>query len=431
LGFAASGSPVEAASSQSRKAERNAVKSIAAAEKRVQKTPQDAAARASLGNAYLLAGRFESAVTALEDARYLGDTGARSALGLALAHVGVGNGAAAVEVLDSARDSIPVSDYGLALALAGETTRGVEVLADALRGGENTVKLRQNLAYAYALDGRWNEARLMASQDVPADQLDKRITTWAKQGRPEDFRLRVAAMLGTAVRTDVGQPAHLAIARDPSREVASLPVPTLAQAPAQTDRNGELPPVDNQESFWVAEAARPEPAAVALAPEPARTEVAVQPPVPARSYGPAQVGAFEQAFVAPVTQPAAPAVQAASAPVAEQPLRKTRKVAAANRIFPGVKAVANGSHLVQLGSFSSKANAERAWSIFLSRNPELSRFDRKITEAVVNGKRFWRVSAGGFDRGSAKQMCSAVKTRGGACLLWAAGNPLPGAVRKD
>jgi len=433
VGLTASATVAQAeAPAVSKKAERKMVKTIAVAEKTVQKAPQDAAARASLGNAYLLAGRFESAVMALEDARYLGDSSARAALGLALAHVGVGNGAAAVAVLDSARDSIPVSDYGLALALAGETGRGVDVLAQALRGGENTAKLRQNLAYAYALDGRWNEARLMASQDVPADQLDKRITVWAKQGKPEDFRLRVASILGTAVRTDEGQPAYLAIARDPSKEVASLPVPSLAvAAPARVDGNGELPPVDNGDNFYLAEAARPEPVSAPIAPEPARIEVAASPPVPAEAYGPAKTGAFEQAFVQPVAQPAAPVARTASAPAAAQPLRKTRRVAAANRIFPGVKAVANGSHLVQLGSFSSKANAERAWSIFLSRNPELAQFDRKLTEAVVGGKRYWRVSAGGFDRGSARQMCSTVRTRGGACILWAAGNPLPGAVRKD
>ncbi len=281
VGAAASGSVAQAAPEHSGKAERKIGKVIAAAEKRVQKAPQDVAARASLGNAYLLAGRFESAVTALEDARYLGDATARSALGLALAHVGVGNAAGAVALLDSTRDTIPVSDYGLALALAGETGRGVDVLAQALRGGENTVKLRQNLAYAYALDGRWNEARLMASQDVPPDQLDKRITTWAKQGRPEDFRLRVASMLGATVRPDEGQPASLAIARDPAREVAALPVPSLAAAaPARTDRNGELPPVDNGESFWLAEAALPESTPAPLAPESNRTEVAASPPLP-------------------------------------------------------------------------------------------------------------------------------------------------------
>jgi len=428
VGCAASSSVALASSSVSKKAEHNAGKAIAAAEKQVRKAPQDAVARANLGNAYLLAGRFESAVTALEDARYLGDTSTRSVLGLALAHVGVGNGAAAVALLDGAQSSIPVSDYGLALALAGESTRGVDVLAQALRGGENTVKLRQNLAYAYALDGRWNEARLMASQDVPPDQLDQRITAWAKQGKPEDFRMRVAAMLGTTVRADEGQPAQLAIARDPSKEVAALPVPSLANVPARADNSGELPPVENGENFWLAEAARPEQVAAAPAPEVARTEVAGSPPVPSDAYATAKAGVFEQAFAqpAPVTQTAS-----VTAPVAQQPLRKTRKVAAANRIFPGVKAAANGTHLVQLGSFSSKANADRAWSIFLSRNPELARFDRKLTEAYVNGKRYWRVSAAGFDRTSARQMCSNVKVRGGACILWAAGNPLPGAVRKD
>ncbi len=268
----------------------------------------------------------------------------------------------------------------------------------------------------------------MASQDVPPDQLDQRITAWAKQGKPEDFRKRFAAMLGTMVRADEGQPAQLAIARDPSEEVAALPVPSLANVPARADNIGELPPVENGENFWLAEAARPEQVAAAPAPEVARTEVAGSPPVPSDAYATAKAGVFEQAFAqpAPVTQTAS-----VTAPVAQQPLRKTRKVAAANRIFPGVKAAANGTHLGQLGSFSSKANADRAWSIFLSRNPELARFDRKLTEAFVNGKRYWRVSAAGFDRTSARQMCSNVRVRGGACILWAAGNPLPGAVRKD
>ncbi len=76
----------------------------------------------------------------------------------------------AVAILDDWRDAIPVADLGLALALAGEPTRGSAILADALRNGENTPKLRQNLAYAYALDGRWREARIMMMQDVPADQ---------------------------------------------------------------------------------------------------------------------------------------------------------------------------------------------------------------------------------------------------------------------
>ncbi|MCB2049612.1 MAG: SPOR domain-containing protein [Novosphingobium sp.] len=417
----------------SSKADRNVSKAIAAAEKQTEKNPQDAAVRASLGSSYLMAGRFESAVTSFEDARYLGDTSGRTALGLALAHIGVGNGAEAVAVLDSSRSDIAVSDYGLALALAGETGRGVQILADALRGGENTVKLRQNLAYAYALDGRWSEARVMASQDVAADKLDARITEWAHQGKPEDFRLRVASMLGTQVRADEGQPSYLAIARDPSRESAALPVPSLAR----TDSNGELPPVENGESFWVAEATRPEPVSAPVAPATTRSEVAAQPPVPVAAAAPASDSDFDSAFLKPAERPAMVAA-AASAPTArvtsaafEQPERKSRKVVAANKIFPGVKGAASGSHLVQLGSFSSQAGAERAWSIFLSRNPELAGFDRTITQAVVGGKHYWRVSAAGLDGSSARKICTTVKNRGGGCIAWAAGAPLPGAIRQD
>lgn len=425
------------APAMSKKTERNADKAIDAAERLAEKNPQDAAARASLGNAYLMAGRFESAVTALEDARYLGDSTGRTALALGLAHVGVGNGAAAVAVLDEARSDIPVSDYGLALALAGETGRGVEVLAEALRGGENTVKLRQNLAYAYALDGRWGEARVMAAQDVPADKLDARVTEWAHQGKPDDFRVRVASMLGTAVRSDEGQPAHLAIARDPSREVATLAVPSLGNASSNAANQGELPPVESGESFWVAEATRPEPAPAPLAPVSVRAEVAASPPVPVAAPASAASTDFDSAFLKPTEGPTL-AARGASEPTASSlaagdlPERKSRKVVAANKIFPGVKAAAaGGSHLVQLGSFSSQSSAERAWSIYLSRNPELAGFDRTITQAVVGGKKYWRVSAAGFDRGSARQMCSTVRNRGGECIRWAAGNPLPGAIRKD
>jgi Flp pilus assembly protein TadD len=418
------------------KADRQANKVIAKAEKQAAMNPQDVAARVSLATAYLRTGRFESAVTTFEDARYLGDTSARTGLGLALAQTGAGNGAGAVALLDASRNVIPVSDYGLALALAGETGRGVDVLSESLRAGENTVKLRQNLAYAYALDGRWSEARLLASQDVPADKLDARISEWALQGRPEDFRRRVASLLGAPVRADAGRPENLAIARDPATETASLPVPSLAANTATNGGDRELPPVDNGENFWVAEAARPEPVGASIAPAQVRQEVAALPPVPGNSQSVTELSGFAVAFQSPV-DPAGPAPQVAvqAAPrnvaAAQQPVRKTRKVAAANRIFPGVKGAASGSHLVQLGSFSSRGNADRAWSIFLSRNPELASFDRTLSEAVVGGKKFWRVSAAGFDRGSARQMCTTVRNRGGGCIMWAAGNPLPGAIRKD
>ena len=63
---------------------------------------------------------------------------------------------------------------GLDVQLAGETEQGVHVLSNAVRGGDNTPKSRQNLAYALALNGNWAGARIMAAEDVPLDQLDAR-----------------------------------------------------------------------------------------------------------------------------------------------------------------------------------------------------------------------------------------------------------------
>ena len=135
-----------------------AAKMVAGAEDAVRKSPQDAALRAALGRAYLAAGRFESAADAFGEAAELGDSSASVALSFALAQIGEGRLNDAIATLGQNRDQIPAGDYGLALALAGETSRGVAVLEDALRAGENTPKLRQNLAYAYALDGRWRGA---------------------------------------------------------------------------------------------------------------------------------------------------------------------------------------------------------------------------------------------------------------------------------
>ena len=79
-----------------------------------------------------------------------------------------------------------------------------------------------------------------------------------------------------------------------------------------------------------------------------------------------------------------------------------------------------GSHLVQLGSFSSPQGARRAWGIFTAKNPELKNYRMTITPAVVHGKNFWRVAAGGFNNASAGGLCASVKKRGGACFAYAA-----------
>ena len=83
---------------------------------------------------------------------------------------------------------------------------------------------------------------------------------------------------------------------------------------------------------------------------------------------------------------------------------------------------------MQLGSFSSREGARRAWGIYARTYPDLDRYRMVITEARVRGKTYYRVSAGGLQSAEARSVCSTVKARGEGCIQWAEGRPLPGAV---
>ncbi|GGC08060.1 hypothetical protein GCM10011494_28390 [Novosphingobium endophyticum] len=368
---------------------------IARAEKHVARSPDSASARTELAQAYLTAGRFDSAATTFEDAVALGGDNARIGLGMALAYIGAGRNAEAFAVLGRWRDQISASDFGLAVALSGQPAMGVAVLTDAVRAGDANAKTRQNLAYAYALNGQWTQARLIASQDVPADQLDARLTEWAAKARPEASRERVAGLIGAPLRFDPGQPAALALgghAGDAQLAQAQMPAPAK-----------ELPPVRFGQGAEVTEVPTP------AAPSAASLAVAAKEPAPE----PATV------FISkPVFQKAAKSESMFQATFERM---STEKIAAKAK-------PAGRTHLVQLGSFQSRESAERAWSVFVKRDPALKNHSMRITQAEVNGRRYYRVAAEGFDRASAHSMCASVKRRGDGCLAYSELQPLPGAL---
>ncbi|WP_333605102.1 tetratricopeptide repeat protein [Novosphingobium sp.] len=363
---------------------------IAKAEDRVARSPRNAAARVELAQAYLAVGRFSAAATTFEDAVSLGESSPRLGLNQALAYIGSGRNDEALKVLDRWRNQIAASDLGLALALAGQSDQGVAVLSDALRGGDNTAKIRQNLAYAYALDGRWTEARVIASQDVPADQLDARMSEWASRGQSEQYRTRIAGLLGVPVGPDAGQPAELALnGVEHAARMAVMDAPAPAPLPA-----AELPPVSVDQK--TVEEIPPQADAL--------------PPSLAMS-------------AQPVSQLPAPSLPT-KAKVLSQP--KTRSSHVAHHT--PVASAAPRTHLVQLGSFRTMEGAKRAWGIFVARNPALKSHTLRITEAEVRGERYFRVAAEGFDGGSARTLCADLRQHGGACLAYADTRPLPGAI---
>jgi tetratricopeptide (TPR) repeat protein len=388
-------------------------KAVAKAEHAVLAAPRDAAVRAALGAAYLDAGRFASAAQSYDDALDLGDESAATVLGLALAETANGNAAAASELLRDWRDVIPAGDLGLAYALAGETARGVQILSDALRDGENTPKIRQNLAFAYALDGRWREARLMVSQDLPADKVSDRIAEWAELGRTDAAAIRVAHLLGVTPAADSGQPQALALVNFPG--AAELAAEAQAQVVADAAPTPVVEPVPAAPVVQ-AQAELPAVAAPVVQPiklaalEPARTAVVNDAP------------AFSSIAVPPASSGAKPRVvgKHMRTRFVSDPRNVTQpgKGKGLSAMMPAPKVVSQGSHWLQLGSYTDPAVAKDGWRKFTSRTPGLKAYRSVTTTATVNGTSVWRVAAAGFPSyADAAAMCARVKSRGGACLV--------------
>lgn len=372
-------------------------KAIAHAEAAVLAEPHNAAYRATLGMAYLDAGRFASAATSFDDAMQLGDNSPRTALSLALALAGQGRNRDAAALLNDWEGEIATADLGLALAIAGEPERGIHLMGSAIRGGENTAKMRQNLAYAYALAGHWREARIMASQDVPADKLGDRMEEWAAMAQPSAWRQRVAALLEVpAGVADAGQPMQLALANNPSLEQlaaeASATITPEATPAPQRATAGELPAI-----------------------------ATVDPSVDLTRYQAPAAREFHEAFAAAPTAPLAVKQDATAFAQAQAPVSRMASA-------PTAPAAASGTHLVQLGSFASEQGARRAWGIYVKKYPELAGHQMVISEALVRGKRYWRVSAAGFGKAASSAMCGKVRGHGESCFAYVQGKPLPGAV---
>ena len=120
--------------------------------------------------------------------------------------------------------------------------------------------------------------------------------------------------------------------------------------------------------------------------------------------------------------PAAPRVAAAAS---------QRRMAATSAAVAAPADKGPATHLVQLGAYSSKVEAQRGWTVLKTKFPQLKGKQPVITEAVVNGRTFWRVAAEGFGASGAKAMCGTVKSAGRGCFAYAASTPPAGAVKRD
>jgi D-alanyl-D-alanine carboxypeptidase len=388
---------------------------IGLAERAVEHSPDDAGFRALLGNAYFAGGRFASAEAAFKDALSIYSNQPQVVLKLALAEIAQGKTADAVAFLDAGRAVLDPADYGLALALAGRASDAIPVLETAARANGADARARQNLALAYAFAGDWTNARVIASQDVPAGQLDERIHQWMQLAKPARASDQIAALTGiTPAAVDSGQPVRLALRRTDTRLAQATPAPE--PQPQAEVVAAPVPPL--QIAATIAPPPRAAPAAPPVVATTAPRAPAVQ-PTPAIAPTPPPAPAPVIIAQAAAAAPDAPAAFAAAAihlapPVAPKPVK-------VRHVQPLVREAlrrSNSGAVVQLGAYGSADRVNAAWSHLTQRYPALRAYLPMRARFVSPKGIFWRLSITGFDsQRDALARCQLLRGRGGSCFV--------------
>jgi Flp pilus assembly protein TadD len=366
------------------------------AERAVASSPTDAGFRALLGNSYFAGGRFASAEAAYGDSLSLVANQPQVVLKLALVQIAQGKRSEALALLAAARDVLDVSDYGLALALAGHTQDAVSALDAAARQPGADARLRQNLALAYSLVGDWEQARTIAAQDLAAELVDQRMQQWMTLAKPARAADQVAALIGVVPAvSDPGQPARLALRGTAER---------LAQATADTA------PVSLSPVASVAEGPAAFPTFQAPAPLPMPVaEVAVADAPVAPLAEPAFVAAAvepEPAYVAPLPRRV---VKAAAARVAK--LVEKRPAAMARRS-------GSSTAVVQIGAYGSPQRVAAAWSAAARRYSVLRAYAPHSARFSGPNGVVYRLAVRGFaSQSEASGLCNSLRRAGGSCFV--------------
>ena len=357
----------------------NAVKH---AERAVEAAPLSVDARTLLARTYLADGRLTSAEAAYRDLLTLIPGDPTAVLNLALVRAALGDRVGAHALL-SQSEGLAVADRGLGLVLTGDLSSGIRTLTEAARGPDADGRLRQNLAFAYAMAGDWRQARVVASQDLAPAMVHQRIGEWSQVARPRNSWDQVAYLLNITPVEDAGMPRRLAL---------NLPAPQAApMAVAQLEPTAQ-PVIDIEPGPAVAFAVADTMALPAHEPSVAFQRGAVVQPLPVSRPAPAAVAAATVA--APRLQPASVTVRS-----------------------PSSRFSSNGRYVVQLAAYVTPGAAETGW-LRAQRRYSLDGATPLASKVTVSGRQFTRLAAGHFDsRAEADTVCRSVRSNGGQCFV--------------
>ncbi len=364
------------------------VAAVDAAEKAVALQPQDAGYRMLLGQSYLSAGRFASAETSFRDSLSLSADQPKARFNMALAQIAQGQAGDAQATLHGLNGQIPAADLGLGLALSGDRQTAIAMLTQVVRDGKSDARTRQNLALAFALNGQWREARAMAMQDTPANQISDQIGHWAELAKPEAAgTTQVASMLGVKPANDPGLPTELALASPaPSQTAVALASADPVPAPVVADTAAVTVPLD----------------------------------APIQSATPADAPA---AAVMLAAQHVEAQSEAAPPPLLRAPEQPFRRAVLSIQPKPVFR---SSGYVVQLGAFARAGAIQAAWDRAYRSMPRLAGYAPAHAQFNLSGASLVRLSVSGFaDRDGAVSLCEQIRVKGGQCFVRATAGDAP------
>jgi Flp pilus assembly protein TadD len=265
---------------------------------------------------------YPKAIEALQKAHALGGEDDLKTMNLlAVAYLRSGQEEKAIDTLKEATsksdDLDTRNNLGFAYIMAGQIGAAITVLEDVVLDSKATSQQRQNLALAYGLAGREEDARALALQDLPPKAVEKNLKSYREMrsqilGKPSSATRKLAKKKAPvtppveAVEGEVKEPA-------PKKEEAAA-APTAEKKEPVAAEKKEPAPVEKKPEPVPATATAPTPApapAVKKMEEPAPTsedkpKIVIK-PAPSLAAEPEPKPATDPTFMpAPKAAPVAP-----------------------------------------------------------------------------------------------------------------------------
>jgi Flp pilus assembly protein TadD len=360
-------------------------------------TPHNDEVLRGLGRAYVGLNEPQKAQEAYLSALEVDPNNARTLSGLGIAYDLEGDHATAQSHYRSGLALAPndgdlKNNLAYSLISAKDYAGAAEVLEPLLRAGTATKRHRMNLALAYGLLGRDDEARSVASADLTPAAIERNLKVY-RQLRNEPEHSKTMA--------SIGKPGYVPELAKPK----AAPAPKAAEPAVVAD----IPPPPSPSENEVVLGQASSPADVVPMPEPTEpARVVVAPPAEAPAPAMASDAAMPMASASvPQAAAAPPAPVATPYVAAETPVTAP----ATELVSPKSSSLETGK--IYLGKYDSEASAREAWiRVWTNNSTTLSNL---VASIEPNGTDVALFAVGAGSAQKADDVCNALRQTGVSC----------------